>query len=652
MGDSEMTFPEKLVLIGVDGAISDLVEMLIKDGKLPNIGKIAEKGFFGRVLAPYPTVTPNNWTSLATGAWAGTTGIADYHVHHAGDPLHIIYSGFNTNECSAEYLWNAAERAGKRVLLMKYSASWPPTVKNGIQVNGCGPNVTDEVHEICPENLFTNMRGYPLANQVDVKPSDSDPNTLTTTLRIAPHPKKRIFDARRMGLTATVPTVSELDLKSYEPFIFQVLLPQVKGQYRQIVISRSARIEDQVAALTVGQWSQPVAIGFDSKDKKVEGTIKFKLIELSEDAKRFRLYSTHVMPNEGWTKPTSIGPDLVKQFGSFIQRPGWEGIVRGWTDDATFLEQVEYQNKWMADASVYLMRKYGYDLFFLQTHSPDYAHHVYMTKAEPLTNPDEQSRTQTFGFLTRVYVSVDQLVGTITEAVDEKTLIAIVSDHGAQSSFSDVNLYDILAEGGLLYRKDEDGVQVIDWSRTKATPHRQCHIYVNLKGREPHGIVEPGEYEEVREKIIELLHDYKDKKTGRNPFSLVLKREDARILGLHGQGIGDLIFAVNPGLSHEHGRQLSTVKFGQFGCLDCLLVMAGPGIQKGAQPKPTRWLIDIAPTIAHLLSIPTPRDADGSIMYEILEDPDARLRETENLRREAENWRNAYEKMQGLTHMG
>ena len=75
-------FPEKLVLIGVDGAILDLVKILMNEGELPNIAEIAAMGFFGSVLAPYPTFTPKNWTSLVTGAWAGTTGITDYHVYH------------------------------------------------------------------------------------------------------------------------------------------------------------------------------------------------------------------------------------------------------------------------------------------------------------------------------------------------------------------------------------------------------------------------------------------------------------------------------------------------------------------------------------------------------------------------------------------
>jgi len=644
-----LKFPEKLILIGVDGAIPDFTKKMVEEGKLPNIAAIAEQGIFGSILSPYPTVTPNNWTSLVTGAWAGTTGITDYHVHHPGEPLNVIHLGFNTKECQAEYLWDAAERAGKKVLLMKYSASWPPTIKKGIQVDGCGPNWTDEVHEICGENLFTNIKGYPLSSFVEFRSLNDSQNLLVAPLEFKPHPQL----ARKIQAYYTTFSESTLDLSSIQSATLYAFLASEDGVYKHLIISRSENVEESVGKLREGEWSDWIKINFTTNEGSLEGMVRFKLIELSEDAERFRLYATHVMPVKGWTMPESLGPELLERFGGFVERPGWDGRTRGWIDDKTFLELVEYQNRWMAEASCYLMEKYNCDALFLQTHGPDYAHHLYLNSADPVTNPDEKSREYYYGILEEVYCSVDRLVGRISKVMDEKTLMVIVSDHGAQPFIADVNVWRILMDGGLLsMKKDEKGNMVIDWEKTKAVPQRNCYIYVNLKGRDPQGIVKPGEeYEEVREKIIELFMDYRDEKTGKKPFSLVLKREDAAILGLYGDRIGDIVYAVNPGFGHSHGQQLSTAKFGAFGSLSCLLVMAGPGVKRGAAIKPTRWLIDVAPTIAHLLGIPVPRDADGAIMYEILEDPDGRLKEKEALKREAENWKNAYEKMQGLIHI-
>jgi predicted AlkP superfamily phosphohydrolase/phosphomutase len=626
-----MIFPEKLVLIGVDGAILDFVVMLMNKGKLPNIANIAQKGVLGSVLSPYPTITTPNWTSIATGAWPGTHGITDYFVHHPGESLDVIYSGFNTKECSAEYLWDTAEKAGKKVILMKYSASWPPTIKKGIQVDGCGPGWPDEKHEICDENLFTNLRGYPFACETELKPSSKE-DKLIGRLKFTPHSHFK-------------------DLKP--AFLYAILDPK-DNKNKRLIISRSQMIEEQVTNLSVGEWGDWVDIEFKNGNgnENIRGLTRFKLIELSEDTERFRIYATHVMPEKGWTIPELVGSELLEKYGGFIQRPGWEGRTRGWIDNETFLELVDYQNNWMADASIYLMKKYGCDVFLMQTHSPDYAHHLFQNNADPLTNSDNDSLEDNLDCLISVYESVDRMIGKIMESVDKKTLVAVVSDHGAQTHDTNVNIHKILVAGGFLSLiKDKYGKQVIDWNNTRAAPQRTCHIYVNLKGRDPYGIVQQGEdYEKIRDEIIDLLMNYRDD-SGKCPFNFVWKREDARILGLYSDKVGDIIYALKPGFGGEHGQQLPTTKYGQFGSLDSLFAIAGPGIKVGAKIKPTRWLIDLAPTFSYLLGIPVPKDADGSIMYEILQDPQGRLKERKDLEREAENWRNSYEKMQGLIHI-
>jgi predicted AlkP superfamily phosphohydrolase/phosphomutase len=172
----------------------------------------------------------------------------------------------------------------------------------------------------------------------------------------------------------------------------------------------------------------------------------------------------------------------------------------------------------------------------------------------------------------------------------------------------------------------------VDWSRTKAYPQRICYIYVNLRGRDPQGIVEPGrEYEEVREQIIRHLYDYTDPRTGRKPVALALKREEARILGLYGDRVGDVIYALNPEFGGEHGNFLPTVDHG-FGSMKGLLIMCGPGIRHNTILERTVWLTDIVPTICYLAELPIPRHAEGAIIYQALEEPDLKMAELAKLR--------------------
>jgi predicted AlkP superfamily phosphohydrolase/phosphomutase len=257
-----------------------------------------------------------------------------------------------------------------------------------------------------------------------------------------------------------------------------------------------------------------------------------------------------------------------------------------------------------------------------------------------------------------MYISLDEMIGKILGVIDDKTLVFLVSDHGAtptegrfNDDFKPFTVSTILEDAGLLvYKRDEKtGGRAIDWSRTKAVPQRSCYIYVNLKGRDPNGIVDPEEYDEVRDEIINALYDYTDPKTGKKPIAFALRREDARILGLYGDRVGDVIYGVRPEVSGEHGRQLTTGEYG-VGSMKGLLVMYGPNIKKGYVLKRTVWLTDVTPTICYLLGLPFPKNAEGAIIYQALEDPDYLTKRLARLERNYELLKAAYEGQRALTH--
>jgi len=185
---------------------------------------------------------------------------------------------------------------------------------------------------------------------------------------------------------------------------------------------------------------------------------------------------------------------------------------------------------------------------------------------------------------------------------------------------------DILQTNGyLVYEGDQRAEHVsskpsrgrgaIDWSRTKAIWHDTMYIYMNVKGRQPNGVVEPDQYETTREAIIQDLREYKDPRLGRCPFSLILRSEDAGMLGLWGDRIGDIIVCVEPGgdYGEGHGNLLPTARFG-LSSLQATLILAGPGVRAGVKLTRPVWLTDVAPTIAHLMNIPAPATMEGAVL--------------------------------------
>ena len=118
---------------------------------------------------------------------------------------------------------------------------------------------------------------------------------------------------------------------------------------------------------------------------------------------------------------------------------------------------------------------------------------------------------------------------------------------------------------------------------------------------------------------------------------------------MYGDRIGDIIYALNPEFKGEHGTFLPTAEYG-VGSLRGLLIFSGPNIKKNFILKRNAWLTDIVPTICYLLDIPIPRDAEGGILYQILEDPNLKLSELNKLRSAVNKLKNALEKERYLTH--
>ena len=196
--------------------------------------------------------------------------------------------------------------------------------------------------------------------------------------------------------------------------------------------------------------------------------------------------------------------------------------------------------------------------------------------------------------------------------------MCVCSDHGATPMGPILNTAHALKEAGLcsyepkksenfwdIYEESEGFNYVLDVSKSRAVPQRYMFVYVNLKGRYPGGIVEPEDYETVRDAIINALLDYRHPETGERPVLLAVRREDAQVFGMGGA---------------QAGYGLPT---GESGCgsLKNLLLFRGPNIKKGFRYPRPRWLADIVPTLCYLTGNPIPADAEGGPIYQIMEDP-------------------------------
>jgi hypothetical protein len=245
------------------------------------------------------------------------------------------------------------------------------------------------------------------------------------------------------------------------------------------------------------------------------------------------------------------------------------------------------------------------------------------------------------------------MLARIIESAGKDTLFILVSDHGAVPDGDSFNPHIALERAGLLVQSESKQVQhesgtdaasqrlatvakglrvsrIRDWTRTKAVGQRTCYIYVNLKGRDPEGIVEPEDYETVQREIIDALVTYVDPKTGKRPVALALTNQDARIIGLTGPEAGDVVYAIYPEWGGQHGSMLPTAKWG-VGDLRALLAIQGSGIKEGFRMERTCWLTDIVPTICHLMDWPIPAQAEGAVLYQSFKNPNFKADQVKKL---------------------
>ena len=120
--------------------------------------------------------------------------------------------------------------------------------------------------------------------------------------------------------------------------------------------------------------------------------------------------------------------------------------------------------------------------------------------------------------------------------------------------------------GYTVLKKDANGQEIdaVDWEKTRAVQIRSNYIYINLKGRDKFGIVEPSEKYALEEQIISDLYSYRDKRTHKRVVGLALRNRDSIALGLGGSECGDIFFTVEEGYNRLHGDGLST-SGGYFG---------------------------------------------------------------------------------------
>jgi predicted AlkP superfamily phosphohydrolase/phosphomutase len=274
----------------------------------------------------------------------------------------------------------------------------------------------------------------------------------------------------------------------------------------------------------------------------------------------------------------------------------------------------------------HLLETKPWRLFAMVEMGPDRMHHGFWKYMDPEHRRYEAGNPYESAILD-YHRYVDGLIGGILRHADEDTVVFVVSDHGAKRMDGGIRVNEWLRREGLLATLEEPTGRCtlkdvgVDWSKTVAWGEGGYYsrIFMNVRGREPEGVVEPEEYEAVRADLARRLAAIPDDQ-GRSIGTRVYTPEEVYTdakgvppdLIVH---FGDLSWRSVGTIGGDEGVQTFENDTGPDDAnhaQDGLFVVAGSGIP--AARRIDAHLLDIAPTVLELFGIAVPDSMRGTTL--------------------------------------
>jgi predicted AlkP superfamily phosphohydrolase/phosphomutase len=315
-------------------------------------------------------------------------------------------------------------------------------------------------------------------------------------------------------------------------------------------------------------------------------------------------------------------PELKQEIEALVGR--YETDVEDFrTDDKdALLARIEAMTAKRFRLAEHLLATRPWDLFFLVEIGTDRIHHGFWRYMDPEHRLYEAgNRFEDAVF--RYYRALDDKLAQLLRYADDDTAVMVVSDHGATRMDGGICVNEWLRREGLLTLKQEPESptpltpELIDWDRTVAWGEGgyYCRLFLNVRGREPQGIVAADDYHRVRESIkaaLEALGGPDGESIGtvaHRPEDLYAERAgvppDLLVYfgGLHWRSVGRV------GMPTVHIAENDTGPDDANHAHEGLYVLVAPGVDPGAGPE--HRLTDVAPTLLDLLGEPIPEEMEG-----------------------------------------
>ena len=640
---------KQVIMLGFDGLDPKLCQRLLDEGRLPNFARLAARGSFLPLRTSTPPHSPVAWSSIITGADPGEHGIFDWIHREPADYMPYLCTTKTTTASGLNLPlgdWKFPLTGGGEVLNLRFGTPfWEHLTGNGVSAH---------VYRI-PAN-------YPPQES----PGPGEFLTLTD-----------------MGTPDLVGSVGEFSFYTTGPFeggksvsggkIHRIRTRPIGGN-----VARGSFYGPPDGLLNVDkvgkkQAGKPLEVPFtiyrdkDNRSAVIEWqgnrvllrerewsdwqTVEFNMgpgvggVHVQTIRGLIRMHLRQVQPTiELYVSPIQVKPDqpalpvsMPDAFSAEVSDAIGPYYTQGLPEDTQalrhkvltrdeFLEQADliYQERLRLLDFALGRFKQGF-LFFYFGDTDQIAHMFWsaMADSHPALTPEESEKYKEV--MPDVYIRADKVVGKVMKRFPQATILCI-SDHGFADFARGFNLNTWLIDNG--YAAVTPGASrrdfmSFDWSCTRSYGMGINGLYINLRGREGQGIVEPSQKQALMDEIAAKLLQVRDEETGRQVIKEVYQAH--KVFTGPRIDIGpDMVIGYDRGYRGSWSTALGGAPVGQLlednveaWCSDhCIATDLVPGVIFSNRPvkleNPT--IEDLAPTILREFGIaPSPVMKGGSV---------------------------------------
>ena len=604
---------KKVIVIGIDGMDPRLSEVMMKEGLLPNLTKLQAAGGFADLGTSTPPQSPVAWATFINGSGPGSHGIFDFMHRHPEKVNAPFYSAAETVgdktllRREGVPFWDYLDAAGVPTTFYDLPSNYPPSPsKHGHHRCICGMGTPDMLGSYGTYQHFAE-------NGPDQPVDEAGGKRF-----------KLKFEAQTAKGTIIGP-VNTL-IKEPKPIEVDFLVHRDRQADAAVI-----EIQGRKLLLKAGQWSAWTKLTFELPwyTTNAGGIVRFYLQEV---APNFKLYMSPInmdprKPALQISEPPSFIEDVAKVRGPFYTtgfQEDYNARKSGVFIDDEFLKQANMVLEERLAMFDYAVQNYDDGLLFFYFSSSDLQSHMFWWTSDekhPIRSDDEAKKY--FGHVKQLYRRLDRVVGDIADRYGSSATIIVMSDHGFANFGREFNLNSWLRDQGFLGPPDCTSIfHNVDWSISSAYGLGINGLYLNLKGREADGLVEPDQREELLEDLktrLEAVTDMNGEKVIRGAY-----RSDKIYSGSATALAPDLVVGYTRGYraSWAHvGGDLSSDVFQDNNqawsadhCVDALEV---PGVLfcNRSLTSKTPSLIDLAPSILAEFGLKAPSTMEGKSIF-------------------------------------